>query len=152
MIDDKWNRRFLDLAEHVSKWSKDPSTKVGAVIVNPKKVVVGMGYNGFPRGVIDRPDRLSDREQKYPMIVHAEINAILNASAPLQGSTIFVYPTLMIPSACPSCAQAIIQVGIKELVCWYSDDLEERWHNLSGISAEMFQEAGVKVTTVRKDD
>lgn len=146
-----WHVRFLNLAEHISTWSKDPSTKVGAVIVNPKKIVVGMGYNGFPRGVDDSPNRLNDRELKYPRIVHAELNAILNASAPLEGCAIYVYPTLMIPAACPNCAQAIIQSGIKEIICWNSDNLQDRWHDLSEISASMFREAGVRVTTIIKE-
>jgi dCMP deaminase len=146
-----WNIRFLNLAEHISTWSKDPSTKVGAVIANPNKIVVGMGYNGFPRGVIDSEERYNDRAEKYPRVVHAELNAILNATGWLNDCTIYVYPTLMIPAACPNCAQAIIQSGIKEIVCWHSDDLQDRWHDMSEISASMFKEAGVRVTTVIKD-
>ena len=77
---DNWDKRFLDLAEHVAGWSKDPSTQVGCVIVNDKRVVVGLGYNGFPRGVEDTPERLNDRPTKYLMVQHAEVNAILNGS------------------------------------------------------------------------
>ena len=57
MIDEKWDRRFLALAEHVADWSKDPSTKTGAVIVRPDRTIASMGYNGFPRGMADTDDR-----------------------------------------------------------------------------------------------
>lgn len=66
---EKWDRRFLELAKQVSTWSKDPSTKVGAVLVNEDKHVVGMGFNGFPVGVADTEERLNNRELKYKMIV-----------------------------------------------------------------------------------
>ena len=73
---DKWDQRFMDLANFVAAWSKDPSTQVGAVIANPHtKRVVSMGYNGFPSGVGDHDHRLENREIKYEMIVHAETNA-----------------------------------------------------------------------------
>ena len=75
-MNDKWKRRFIELAKHISTWSKDPSTQVGAVIVRPDKTIASVGFNGFPRGVDDRPEKLADRPLKYQMIVHAEINAI----------------------------------------------------------------------------
>ena len=64
-----WDTRFLDLAEHISKWSKDPSTKVGAVIVDSYRRIVSTGYNGFPQGVMDSYDRLTDRDTKYEIII-----------------------------------------------------------------------------------
>ena len=67
----KWDTRFLSLAEHISSWSKDPSTKVGAAIIGPYRDIISLGYNGFPRGVEDTPERLENRELKYKMIVHA---------------------------------------------------------------------------------
>ena len=75
----KWDLRFLKLAHHVGQWSKDPSTKVGAVIVDAQRRVLGIGYNGFPRGVDDSPGRYHDRPTKLDMVVHAETNAIMNA-------------------------------------------------------------------------
>src|SRR3989344_2191240 len=82
---EKWDRRFLALAEHVAQWSKDPSTKTGAVIVDPNNRVVSLGYNGFPRGVNDLPERLSNRELKYKIIVHCERNALLFARESVRG-------------------------------------------------------------------
>ena len=78
---DKWDLRLLGLAKHVAEWSKDPSTKVGAVIADQKHRVLSLGFNGFARGVKDLAQRLDDRETKYDMIIHAERNAILFANA-----------------------------------------------------------------------
>ena len=76
-MSEKWDKRFLALAEHIARWSKDPSTKIGAVIVDPNKRVVSLGYNCFPRGVEDSEERLENREVKYKIIVHCERNALL---------------------------------------------------------------------------
>src|SRR5947209_6370685 len=85
---EKWHRRFLGLAEYVSQWSKDVSTKVGAVILDSDKRVVSLGYNGFARGVMDTAERLNCRDLKYKMIVHAERNAIIFARQDLRKCTI----------------------------------------------------------------
>ena len=83
---DKWDHRFLALAEHISNWSKDPSTQVGAVITHTRsKRVVSMGFNGFPAGVEDTRERLDDRETKYEMVVHAEQNALMFAGDRAEG-------------------------------------------------------------------
>ena len=74
---DKWDKRFLELAKHISLWSKDPSTKVGCVVVGEDREIRSTGFNGFPRGIEDDDGRLSDRSQKYPLICHAEENAII---------------------------------------------------------------------------
>ena len=66
ILEEKWRRRFMALCEHIAEWSLDPSTKEGAVIVNYKKRVVGLGYNGFPEGVVDSKERYEDRAEKYP--------------------------------------------------------------------------------------
>ena len=76
---DKWDERFLELASHISLWSKDPSTKVGCVVVGDDREIRSTGFNGFPRGIKDDETRLSDRSQKYPLICHAEENAIMHA-------------------------------------------------------------------------
>src|SRR5690349_10218483 len=118
-----WCIKFLDLAHHVAMWSKDPSTQVGAVIANDMKLVVGIGYNGFPRGVDDDPRRYKDREAKYPRIVHAEVNAILNAVSSVAGCTLYCthYP-------CNECAKTIIQAGIGAICSPKpSDDMLSRW-------------------------
>ena len=75
----KWDVRFLKLAHEVASWSKDPSTKVGCVLVKGKKVV-SVGYNGLPMGIEDSIERLTDRELKYEMTVHAEVNAVTTAA------------------------------------------------------------------------
>ncbi len=69
---DKWDRRFIELARHIAGWSKDPSTKVGCVIVNSDRTIASIGYNGLPRGVIDTPERLGLRDAKLAMTLHAE--------------------------------------------------------------------------------
>jgi len=86
----KWDARFMGLGRHVAGWSKDPSTKVGAVIVNDRLQVVGMGYNGFPRGTSDSGALYEDRERKYLRVVHAEVNAVLNATQSCMGATVYV--------------------------------------------------------------
>lgn len=140
---DKWDTRFLALARHVSGWSRDPSTKVGAVIVNKRRLVVGIGYNGLPRGVKDLRQRL-ERPAKYLYTQHAETNAILNASGDVRGSTIFVTAP-----PCSHCAGFIIQAGIKEVVCAAPDSgLRERFCDSFEAAEVMFTEAGIIVTEV----
>lgn len=136
----KWARRFLELAGLVASWSKDPSTQCGAVIVNEKRRVVGLGYNGFPDTVHDCDDLLNDREQKYALIIHAEVNAILNATSSVEGCTVFVnYPS------CPDCAKFMVQAGIKEVI-WPEPDQawNERWRERLQTSAMIFKRGGVK--------
>ena len=79
-MSEKGNGRFLSLATHISDWSKDPSTKVGCVVVGPDREIRSTGFNGFPRGIADTDERLSDRDLKYPLICHAEENAIMHAA------------------------------------------------------------------------
>ena len=85
----KWDRRFLEMARLVSSWSKDPSTKVGSVVVRHDKTVASVGFNGFPRGVADTEARLLDRSEKLDLIVHAEINALSVAHESLSGCTLY---------------------------------------------------------------
>ncbi len=132
-----WDKRFLELAGHVAAWSKDPSTKVGAVIVRPDKTVASIGFNGLPRGVDDTDLRLNDRELKYPMTVHAEVNAILHAREPLHGYTIYVAPL----NPCSNCAAAIIQSGIKKVMAMAQ--INPRWEQSNALAQTMFEEAGV---------
>ena len=85
---DKWDSRFMEMAELVSTWSKDPSTQIGVVIVDPLRRIVSTGYNGFPRGLSDAPERYEERSVKYAHIVHGELNAILSAdSRRLEGAS-----------------------------------------------------------------
>jgi dCMP deaminase len=119
--------------------SKDPSTQVGACIVSPSKKVVGLGYNGFPTGINDDDfpwEKHDDYDQsKYAYVVHAELNAILNATTSLQGCSIYVS---LFP--CNECAKAIIQSGIKTLI--YESD---KYADTSAVlaSKRMLKAAGV---------
>lgn len=136
----KWDIRFLQLAELVASWSKDPSTKVGAVIVDDQNRVVSLGFNGFPRGISDSEELLSVREKKYERILHAEQNAILfGASRDIRGGTLYTHPL----SPCNRCALEIIQSGIKRVVSL--NDVSERWKDSIEISLDLFREAGITV-------
>lgn len=135
-----WNQRFMDLAHHVAGWSKDPSTKVGAVIVNDKKQVLSLGYNGFPRGVHDCAERYNDRSTKLQFVAHAERNALDNAYIDVDGATLYstLYP-------CSECAKSIIQRGIRQVVtskAWYEHQAKIFCFD---ITETMFKEADVEV-------
>lgn len=133
-----WDHRFLDLAKLVSTWSKDPSTQVGAVIVDSKNRVVSVGFNGFPVGVID-DNRLLEREIKYEMIVHAECNAIMFATKSLEGCTLYTFPF----QPCSRCASIIIQSGITRVVTLQTNI--ERWKNDFELAQQLFQETHIKL-------
>jgi dCMP deaminase len=138
----KWDERYLSLAKEVSTWSKDPSTQVGAVTVGGKKEVLSQGFNGFPRGIND-DERYHDRETKYKFVVHAEMNAIYNATysgTSLDGATLYVYGLPI----CSECAKGIIQVGIKKVVVEKSKELDN-WNDSVKLSKAMFDEAGVQL-------
>jgi dCMP deaminase len=134
----------VDLARHVAKLSKDPSTQVGAVVFDSRRRFVSAGYNGLPRGVEDHPSRLFDRDVKYKMIRHAEANALAFATAPLEGATLVVtHP------CCAQCAGAAIQAGIAHLVWPAPDDaFTGRWADDMRLVREMCSEAGVTIHEV----
>jgi dCMP deaminase len=134
----KWDYRFLDLAEFVSSWSKDPSTQVGAVITDENNRIISIGYNGFPQNIID-DDRLQDRETKYKIIVHGEMNAILFANKCLKSCTLYTYPFM----PCPRCSSIIIQTGINRVVSYNS--IVDRWKDEFELSKKMFKEANVEL-------
>lgn len=136
---EKWDRRFLELAQHISTWSKDPSTKVGAVITDEKNRVVSIGYNGLPMGVEDTPERLNNRELKYKMIVHGERNAMLFAGRPIDGCTLFTWPFM----PCSVCASMVIQSGIIRVVAPFSDN--PRWSEDFKLTEQLFAESNVKL-------
>ena len=141
----KWDERFLDMARLVSGWSKDPSTKCGAVIVRPDRTIVSTGFNGFPRGCSDDPEVYANRELKYARVVHAELNAILHAKEDLTGYTIYTWPPGFGPS-CDRCSAHIIQSGITRVV--HIRDTSEfalRWKDAAQIGLDMYEEAGVEV-------
>src|SRR5689334_23352884 len=84
----EWDQRLLALAQHIAAWSKDPSTKVGAVVAGSDKTAIALGYNGFPPRIVDDA-RLHDRDKKYSLIVHAEENALANARFDVRGGTLY---------------------------------------------------------------
>jgi len=135
--------RYLSLAKEVATWSKDPSSQVGAVTVGAKKEVLSQGFNGFPRGINDLDERYNNRETKYKFVVHAEMNAIYNATysgTSLDGATLYIYGLPI----CSECAKGIIQVGIKKVVIEKSKELDN-WNESVKFSKEMFNEAGVEM-------
>lgn len=136
----KWDMRFLEIARLISTWSKDPSTKVGAVVFDRDNRVVSLGYNGFPKGVEDSESRYADRDTKYRMVVHAEMNAIMFAQRSLAGCSIATYPFM----PCSNCAASIIQSGISRVVApRLPAHLEQRWGDSCRLSAQMFSESGI---------
>lgn len=138
----KWDIRFLQLAELVASWSKDPSTKCGSAVVRPDRTVASLGFNGFPRGVDDTDERLGNRETKLLYTVHAEANAILTAREPLNGCTLYVWPL----QPCASCAAAIIQSGIGRVVCPHAP--VARWSASFEEARKMFSEAEVQLVLI----
>lgn len=144
----KWDGRMIVLAQHIAQWSKDPSTKVGAVIVDDKNRVVGHGYNGFPRGVEDDPELLENRTAKYPRTVHAELNAILNARGSVEGCTLYV---TMGP--CAECAKAIIQSGISRVVISReASEASDRWSDSQKVGWDMMDQPGISVDWIGSED
>ena len=138
-----WDEYFMGVALLASMRSKDPSTQVGACIVDNENRILSTGYNGFPSGCSDDDfpwDREGDfGETKYPFVVHAELNAILNARGKnLTGAKIYV---ALFP--CNECAKAIIQSGIKEVV-YLSDKYATTKETLA--SKRMLASAGVRLT------
>lgn len=145
----KWDLRFLEVAVLVSGWSKDPGTRVGAVLVNDTKILA-TGYNGFPSGIDDNPARYADREVKLAYTVHAEVNSLLNAAkngARTEGAALYVtfHP-------CVNCAAAIIQGGIARVVCPPVEAAPERWHGSFNKARDLMLEAGVEIIHYGADD
>lgn len=135
-----WDNWFLELAKYVSTASKDPSTKVSAVITD-NKTLISLGFNGFPEDVEDDIDLYIDRAKKYSLIVHAEMNAIRHSNRDLTGCTIYTYP---IPP-CEKCAAEIIKKGIKRVVSIpMNEEVASRWSEGVNAAKQMFENAGVE--------
>ncbi len=149
-----WDIRFLRLAQEISKWSKDPSTKAGAVIVAPDNSIISTGFNGLPRGIFDSSATLHDREKKYKLIIHADLNAILYAKRPLdinafpEGATIYTWPF----QPCSSCASCIIQVGIKKVVFPTPPSMHPRWEDSFQLAMDIFAEAKTNVLSLYDEE
>lgn len=142
-----WHDTFMLMAHLISQRSKDPNTQVGAVIVDENNVVLGMGYNGWPRGIATNAfpwsrgsgyDKKDFLQTKYPYVVHAEVNAILNTNQSVKGSKMYcpVFP-------CNDCAKVIIQAGIKEVI--YEEDKYPEV-DIFVAAKRLFEAANVKYT------
>jgi len=152
-----WGEYFMGLAILAAQRSKDPNSQVGACIADPKNRVISCGYNGFPNGISDddlpwdRGDgkNLLDLNTKYPYVVHAEPNAILNSHGQdMSGATIYV--TLF---PCHECAKLVIQAGIKRMI--YFDDkydgtdsniASKKLFDLAGVKYEKYDSSGKEIT------
>jgi dCMP deaminase len=156
---DKWDYRLLELCDLVASWSSDPSTHVGAVIVDSDHIIRSTGYNGLPRGVsYDDKSRITERPKKYSFAAHAEINAIIFAGYNFsKGGILYLATTPVERSSapCSECSKYIIQAGIKEIVCrrikyvMQPNDPVGTWRdNTNTYASEMLKEAGVIVREV----
>ena len=145
MLSRKWIKRYMGIAQEISTWSKDPSTKVGAVVVcKSSGQILSQGYNGFPRGVVDAPEKLSDREEKLKWVVHAEMNCIYNASlagVSLKGATLFVHGL----PVCPECAKGVVQTGIDCVYMRVDTKNADVWmKKFAEVSSVMFDEVDIR--------
>jgi len=138
----RWDKRYILLAKEISHWSKDPSTKIGSVIVGNHGQILSQGYNGFPRKLSDNPEEYENRTLKYQRVVHAEMNAIYNASLSgisLENSSIYIWG---LPS-CHECAKGIIQTGITKVV--QVEDINERWSESNRIAEQFYIQCGIEI-------
>jgi|ERR1035437_464324 dCMP deaminase len=137
-----WNKRFIELTKHIAQWSKD-KTKVGAVIVDEDNRIISTGYNGLPQNCNDNDETRHIKPKKLSFVVHAEINAIFScakAGIKTKGCTMYLtwYP-------CCDCAKAIIQSGIKKIVCYEPDWKDDSWGQSFLYANEMFGETNINV-------
>lgn len=120
----KWDRRFIEMANHIAAWSKGPRTRVGAVIVRPDRSIASLGYNGPPRGFDDEAFLDMPREEQHKFVIHAEINAIRQAHRDEDLSNYTLYVSPMLP--CKDCARAVVSTGIRRVVA-YCGHMSQDW-------------------------
>ena len=144
----KWNRRFLELTDVIAGWSKDPSRGVGCVIVSPSRQIISTGFNGLPRGVEDRPERL-ERPVKYDLVVHAEMNAIIQCARNGVSPIGCVLYSSFFP--CVKCAIAIVQSGIDTVVTFKPEAGDDHWLESISKSRIVLEEAGVNLRELELD-
>jgi len=143
--EERWHMRFMQLALEVATWSKDPSTKVGCVLIKDKKVL-STGYNGFPKNISDDLNRLVDRDYKYEITVHAEVNAVTSAAlhgVSTEGATAYV--TF---NPCSRCAAVLINAGITSVFSYAGADIPTRWLENFILASKLLAEAGVNYNTI----
>lgn len=157
-MSERWDLHFLGMALYHSKLSKDPSTRVGAIIVGPDRELLSGGFNGFPRLIADTPERLHDRETKLKLIVHAEMNALLAAARTgmrVKGCSLYLAATddsrlVWGGPPCTRCTVEIIQAGITEIVSFPVKAVPSRWHEDLKLSRELLDEAGITYRELAK--
>lgn len=157
-MSERWDRHFLDLALVHARMSKDPSTHVGAVIVGPDREIRSAGFNGFPRGIADTPERLNDRDEKMRLVVHGEMNAILAAARvgiPVGGCTMFLAATDQSGDVwggppCVRCTVEAIQAGIVEVVSFPIRTAPSRWHLDLMFARSLLAEAHIRFREVAR--
>ena len=145
-----WHLRFMAMAYHISKWSKDPNCKIGAVLVSPDRRSIAVGYNGFPRRFGDTEARLNDPDTKNLFMVHAERNALDNARFGMRGTTLY---STRFP--CLDCMKGIIQTGVEQVVAPHPDFDHHRWGESHKHSMDLMKEANLKyyrMDSVLSDD
>ena len=147
----KWDFRFLEIAKLVSTWSKDPSTKVGAVAVSNSGQILSTGFNGLPRNMVDSDKRYQNREFKYKYTVHAELNCIYNAmfnNTSIVNSTIYVWGL----PVCMECAKGLVQTGVSRIVIpkdiMLNDKMKKKWEDDFYASQILFLEVGLRMDLI----
>lgn len=138
-----WDKRFIELTHSIAQWSKDKSKKVGAVIVDEDRRVISTGYNGIVQGCNDEAEERHIKPLKLMFFEHAERNAIFacaKSGIKTKGCTMYLtwFP-------CSDCARAIIQSGIRKVVCYHPDLNDDTWGKMFAVSQEMLVEAGVEL-------
>jgi len=150
MLNEKWDLRLIGMARFVSKWSKDPSTQTGAVLVRPDRSVISVGYNGFAQGVEDTDERYQNRyDLKYRMVIHCEENALIFGDRQsIIGSCLYTWPFI----SCSRCAAKMIRSGVKRVVSKQLEHIDNtayndpnRWEYEMRLAETQFKEAGVEV-------
>ncbi len=163
-MNNRWDQHFLALCREHARMSKDPSTRVGAVIVGPDREVRSSGFNGFPRGIADTKERLYDRDTKLSLIVHAEMNALMNAArigVSTKGCTMYLIATdnQPMPGAvahewggppCERCTVHVIQAGIVEVVSLPFKNVPSRWAASIAVARDLLIEARVAYREVNE--
>lgn len=143
-----WDEYFMGMAKHVSLKSKDPSSQVGCVVVDPENQPLSWGYNGFARGVPDLPELLNNREVKLRLTLHAELNAVLFSDKSLRGATVYVYPM----SPCSQCAAVLVQKGVARVVAPAPTEAQvERWGEDWVLAKFQFDKAGIQLDLIGSD-
>ena len=143
-----WDEYYLKIAEVISSKSKDPSTKVGCALVRPDHSLCSTGFNGFPQKMLDLPDYLNNRDEKYSRVVHAEINALIFAGEFVKGYTAYTYPV----GPCDRCVVALLQAGVSRFVFpEIPEEMKERWKGTIDKSKLYINECGAKFFEVKPE-